>query len=237
MNSIIIANWKMNMTLSAAIDLATELETIDHSYQFLIAPPAPYLAQLASFVKKNKICAQDVSFHGGFGAYTGESSADIIKSCGINYAIIGHSERRFNQKESNELIYSKVDNCLSAGIIPIICVGEPLDIRANNSYREYITQQINSSIPKGAPNIIIAYEPIWSIGSGNVPTIEQISEVIELIKNNVKLEMVAKTAQVVYGGSVNSKNFAQILKINGLDGILIGAASMNWSEMNIILKS
>lgn len=236
MDSIIIANWKMNMKFNDAVVLAQKLESIDHSSQFFLAPPAPYLAYFAQTLVKTKLCAQDVSSVKDLGAHTGETSATIIKSCGINYSIIGHSERRWQQRESNNIVRKKAQNCIEAGITPIICIGETLEARQNKNFKEFIIQQINSSIPGNAQNIIIAYEPVWAIGTGILPKIEEIYEIAQLIKTNANVEAVAKNAQLVYGGSVNSKNFAHIIKVPGLDGVLVGSASNDWSEMSSILN-
>ncbi len=236
MNPIIIANWKMNIKFSDAIALAQKFESANHSSQFFLAPPTPYLAYLAKILVKTKICAQDISSIKELGSYTGENSATIIKSCGINHSIIGHSERRTIQRESNSVVRKKVENCIEAGITPIVCIGETLESRQNKNFKEFIIEQINSSIPSNAHNLIIAYEPVWAIGSGISPKPEEIYEIVELIKKSAKVELVAKNAQLVYGGSVSSRNFAQIIKVPGLSGVLMGSASIDESEMSSILN-
>ncbi len=236
MNRIIIANWKMNIKLSDAIVLAQKFESSNHSSQFFLAPPTPYLSYLAKILVKTKICAQDVSSIKELGAYTGENSATIIKSCGVNYSIIGHSERRTNQRESNSIVHKKVENCIEAGITPIVCIGETLESRQNKNFKEFLIEQINSSIPSNAHKLIIAYEPVWAIGSGIAPKPEEIYEIVELIKKSARVELVAKNAQLVYGGSVSSKNFAEIISVPGLSGVLMGSASIDESEMSSILN-
>jgi len=236
MNPIIIANWKMNIKLNDAITLAQKFESSNHSSKLFLAPPTPYLAYLAKILVKTKICAQDVSSIKGLGAYTGENSATIIKSCGVNHSIIGHSERRTTQRESNSIVRKKVENCIEAGIAPIVCIGETLESRQNKNYKEFLIEQINSSIPSNAHNLIIAYEPVWAIGSGITPQPEEIYEIVELIKKSARVEIVAKNAQLVYGGSVSSRNFAEIIKVPGLNGVLMGSASTDESEMTSILN-
>ena len=236
MKPIIIANWKMNLTLKEAILKAEQLEKRNYSSQLLLAPPALYLGHLASILKKTALCAQDVSLASGQGAYTGENSSDMIKSCSINHALIGHSERRTVFKESNSIVKTKVANCLNSGVMPIICIGENLETRQNNNYKEFLVQQLTESIPDNAHNIIIGYEPVWAIGSGIIPTPEEIAEVFELIKTDKNISMVAKNAQLVYGGSVNSKNYKEILAVPGNSGLILGSASLKEDELNTILN-
>ena len=226
----------MNIKLGEAIALAQKFESFNHSSQFFLAPPTPYLSYLSKVLVKTKICAQDVSSIKELGAYTGENSATIIKSCGVNYSIIGHSERRTNQRESNSIVRKKIESCIEAGITPIVCIGETLESRQNKNFKEFLIEQINSSIPSNAHNLIIAYEPVWAIGSGIAPKPEEIYEIVELIKKSARVELVAKNAQLVYGGSVSSKNFAEIITVPGLRGVLMGSASLDESEMRSILN-
>lgn len=226
----------MNIKLGEAIALAQKFESFNHSSQFFLAPPTPYLSYLSKVLVKTKICAQDVSSIKELGAYTGENSATIIKSCGVNYSIIGHSERRTNQRESNSIVRKKIESCIEAGITPIVCIGETLESRQNKNFKEFLIEQINSSIPSNAHNLIIAYEPVWAIGSGIAPKPEEIYEIVELIKKSARVDLVAKNAQLVYGGSVSSKNFAEIITVPGLSGVLMGSASLDESEMSSILN-
>ena len=235
MKPIIIANWKMNLSLDDAFSKATALNKRNSSAQFILAPPTPYLAHFAKNCSKTSFCAQDVSSISGYGAYTGENSASIIKSCGVNYAIIGHSEKRTIMKDSNMTVRKKAENCVKAGITPIICVGETLETRRNNNYKEFISEQISESIPDNAINIIIAYEPIWAIGTGILPTTDELSVIFDFIKNNSAISQVARNAQLVYGGSVNSRNYKEIISIKGVSGVLIGGASLDDDELNSIL--
>lgn len=235
MKPIIIANWKMNLSLKEAFLKADLLNKHNSWAHFILAPPAPYLAHFAENFLKIAFCAQDVSSINGYGAYTGEVSANIIKSCGINYAIIGHSEKRTIMKDNNITVRKKVENCIKSGIKPIVCVGESLESRKNNNYKEFILEQINESIPENAKNVIIAYEPIWAIGTGISPTEGELTEIFSFIKNDSAITQVAKNAQLVYGGSVNSRNYKEILAIEGISGILIGSASLDDDELNLIL--
>ena len=235
MKPIIIANWKMNLTLKEAFAKAESLNKRNSDAHFILAVPTPYLAHFTQHFTKTTFCTQDVSSINGYGAYTGETSAEIIKSCGINYAIIGHSEKRTIMKDSNHTVRKKVKNCIKAGIKPIICIGESLETRKNNNYKEFILEQITESIPDNAGNIILAYEPIWAIGTGISPTSDELTEIFDFIKNDSAISQVAKNAQLVYGGSVNSSNYKEILAIKGVNGILIGGASLDDVELNLIL--
>lgn len=234
MKHTIIANWKMNPNFNEAIALAKEIEKIKHGHNFLLATPSAYLAYFKNNFNFN-ISAQDVSIFNEFGAYTGETSADLIKSFGINYSIIGHSERRSLMFETNKIVRKKIENCINANITPIVCVGETLESRQNNTFKELLLEQINS-IPENAGNIILAYEPFWAIGSGIIPTIDEIKQVTEFIKTNDKVSIVAKNAQLVYGGSVSCKNFNQIIDIPEINGVLIGSASLKIDELKTILN-
>ncbi|MDG1436667.1 MAG: triose-phosphate isomerase [Rickettsiaceae bacterium] len=236
MKPIIIANWKMNLTLDEAYSKAKNLDSKSYSSQLLLAPPAPYLAYFAQNFKNTAICAQNVSALNGFGAYTGEYSAEMLKSCNVNYAILGHSERRNTLGETNKLIKKKAFNCIEAQITPIICVGETLEARKNKNYKEFIADQLNSSIPDNAESIIIAYEPFWAIGTGLVPTIEEIAEIFDFIKTSGDISIVAKNSQLVYGGSVSSKNHKDILSVTGNNGVILGSASLDENELNSILN-
>ncbi len=235
MKHTIIANWKMNLTFHQAIILAQEIENISHDHHFIVAAPTPYLAYLTLNFKNINFCAQDISVFNEYGAYTGETSAHMLKDCGINYTIIGHSERRSLLFETNKIIRKKIENCINAEIIPIICIGETLESRQNNTFKELLLEQINA-IPENADNIIIAYEPIWAIGSGIIPTTEEIQQVIKFIKTNEQVSVIAKNAQLVYGGSVACKNFIQIIDLSEINGLLIGSASLKIEELRTILN-
>lgn len=224
MKPLIIANWKMNLTFLEARFFA---ERMPHYPNLIIAPPTPYLGYLAHN-HQFTFCAQDVSIYNDFGSYTGENSAKFFKSCMVNYAIVGHTERRKMCGETNIIVQTKAQNCIDNDITPIICIGETLDTRQDNKYIEFLTKQLKQSLPDG--EVIIAYEPIWSIGTGIVPSIFQIREIIDLIRS------LDSKARVVYGGSVNSKNCRNILNIQDISGLLVGSASLNQDELVKILN-
>ncbi|HJK87074.1 MAG TPA: triose-phosphate isomerase [Candidatus Megaira endosymbiont of Nemacystus decipiens] len=234
MKQLIILNWKMNLLLNEAIKLNHEISNIKHSYELIIAPPTPYIGYLSQ-TKNIKYCAQNVSIYDGLDAKTGEYSAEILKSCGIDYTIIGHSERRTFMMETNHMIKRKIQTCMQEKIIPILCVGETIEARKSNSYREYIEEQLKV-IPENIENIVIAYEPIWAIGSGITPTLDEISEIISYISSNEHLTKLANKPKLIYGGSVNSANIKDICNLEEMSGVLIGSAALKIEELKSILK-
>jgi len=237
MKPLIIANWKMNLMLDESVSYAKTIASFQHSSQLLVAPPTIYLAHLSALFPKLNFCAQDVSIFNK-GAYTGEFSAALIKSCGVNYAIVGHSERRINFAESNKTIQKKAENCINNNIIPIICIGESAEARRKNNFQNFLLNQLNESIPSNADasNIIIAYEPIWAIGSGITPSGSEIQKLFSFLKTNNNTTFVAKNATMIYGGSVNSKNYKEILSAPENKGILVGSASLKENELQTILN-
>lgn len=168
------------------------------------------------------------------GAHTGEIAASQLKSYSVDYCIVGHSERRMNQNETNEDIALKIRNLYAEGIIPILCVGETKDERDDNKLKEIIEQEIkistNDLTNEQKSKLIIAYEPIWSIGTGLIPTIEQIQESIKLIK-----DMLPNT-KVLYGGSANEKNIDELKKCSLIDGYLLGGLSLKPEALKIFLQ-
>lgn len=240
MKPLIISNWKMNFTLNEAIEYLENIPDSGSNYNRIFAPPSSYLSYISKTFPNITLCSQDVSIYSDFGAYTGENSSKILRSSGVKFAIIGHSERRDHLKETNSIVRIKSQNCIQEAITPIICVGESLDARKNGSYKDFILNQLEASIPTESFNntkqlndsddsmakLIIAYEPLWSIGSGIIPQIDEISEIISLIKNEFGSGNLEKILSVVYGGSVNKNNLKNIIKIDGLSGVLVGSASL-----------
>ena len=236
MKPLIITNWKMNLTFNEAATLAKLISEHDDHYRLIIAPPTPYIAYLAQIYKKLKFCAQDISTRSAFGSYTGENSAKCFKSCDINYSLIGHSERRSLFGETNIVARAKAEICIDNKITPIICIGETEKVRQSGHYKEFLLNQLEESTPETDKPIIVAYEPVWAIGTKITPTIEEIGEIAQLIKTK-KQSLVAKTLQLVYGGSVNSENYKNIINIKDISGVLVGSASLDKDELLKILNS
>ena len=177
--------------------------------------------------------AQDCHFETS-GSFTGDISAAALKRIGCEYVILGHCERRAGHFESDEIVAKKVKAAIEQDLIPIICVGENKEIRDQNKHLEFVYRQIMNSIPKDVKfeKLVIAYEPIWSIGTGDVPTSDQIKEMAKLIKKifNEKLADIAEEYFMLYGGSVSSQNSAEILLIENVNGLLVGKASLDAEE-------
>ena len=240
-NTLIVSNWKMNFNFIQAKDLVTKLKKIKYNKVKLtnvICPQFLLLPTLNEVLFESDIIlgAQDLHFDLN-GAYTGDTSIELIKDYNCKYSIIGHSERRALHNESNRMIKKKVMLCLDNLIIPILCVGESIEQRKQNTYKDFILKQLTDCVEKiKCPELVIAYEPIWSIGTGIIPKVEDIFEISELIFSFLKKEKIDKF-QILYGGSVNSSNFKEINSIDKINGALIGGASLKINEMEKILTS
>ncbi|MBR1626852.1 MAG: triose-phosphate isomerase [Bacteroidales bacterium] len=248
--NIVAGNWKMNKLFSDADDLvnaiAEELRSYDTSdVDVIVCPPFPYL-ELVSDVSEDGdffTGAQNVSkFENG--AYTGEVSATMLKSLGVDYCIVGHSERRKYFKETNQDIAQKIDRLLNEDITPIMCVGESLDERESGRYLEVIRTQIEEGIfhlsADDMQRCIIAYEPVWAIGTGHTATKEQAQEVHAFIRNLIREKYnddVAQEVSILYGGSCNPTNAKELFAMEDIDGGLIGGASLKHKDFIEIASS
>ncbi len=234
MKKLIIANWKMNMSLTDSFSFCIKLARQEYSNDLIISPPSPYLAYLADKFKTLPFCAQNVSRYEGQGSYTGEYSSLLLKLSNINYAIVGHSDRRKLFNETSELVKQKVEKCLDADITPIICIGENLDIRKSQNYKEFLVTQLEESLPNSykilnkSKYIVIAYEPIWSIGTGSAPLAEELVEVFDTIHSFLQESRVANNIRLVYGGSVNLNNIKNILNLPNINGVMVGKSSLDY---------
>lgn len=246
---IAAANWKMNLTLAEAENLITEISLSDYAaainQSVIFAVPFPYLTAIQSKITHPHfhICAQNMAATKN-GAYTGEVSAEMLKSIGINYVLIGHSERREYFHETNEILKKKVDLALEYGITPIFCCGEPLSVREEGTQNEYVAHQLKESLfhldAEKMKHFIIAYEPIWAIGTGKTASSEQAQEMHQHIRNTIASVYgndVAETVSILYGGSVKAANASEIFGNVDVDGGLVGGASLIANEFNVIMKS
>ena len=233
-DKIIIANWKLNGSIRFAEDYLKNIKFDGSNPKkcLVICPPTTLLP----YIKSNKfyIGSQDCSSLVS-GAYTGEISSNLLKEIGCEFSIVGHSERRSIFKETNKDIGIKISNLMNSNIIPILCVGENLQQRKENLTKDILKDQIINSLPKNfLPNkIVIAYEPVWSIGTGLIPKIEEILQIHNFIKVNVFNN---ENIKVIYGGSVKASNYKQIIDNDLVDGLLVGGASINLDEFNQIIK-
>jgi triosephosphate isomerase len=187
-----------------------------------------------------KLGAQDCHYEQK-GSFTGDISASMLKKVGCEYVILGHSERRSHHFETNKIISRKILAALNEQITPIICVGEDQEVRDQDKYMEFIYKQIMHSIPQNTKfdKLVIAYEPIWAIGTGTVASLKQIEEIAALIKKifNRKLSGIANEYHILYGGSVDKLSSKAILSIPGIDGLLVGKASLNGEEFSEIVRN
>lgn len=231
---IIIANWKMHGSQEFAKDYANKLDFYqsDINKSLVVCPPLTLIPYLKS--SKFYLGAQDCSSFDN-GAYTGEISSNLLEEMGCKFCIVGHSERRNFFYEDAKTILNKINNLEKNNIIPIICIGENLNQRKENLTKDVLKDLIIKSLPQkfNIKKIIIAYEPLWSIGSGLVPSLEEISEIHYFIKKNIFDDIDVK---VIYGGSVKAVNYKKILEIESVDGLLVGGASINLDEFNQIIK-
>lgn len=246
--TVIAGNWKMNMVPSAVKPFAEELKAEIPKAKWceiaLCVPAVMLQASIKAF-KDSRIAtgAQDVSKYES-GAYTGENSAAQLADLGVKYVIIGHSERRQYHGETDELVNAKVKMALSHKLIPIVCVGESLEQREMGITLDLITLQVKTALA-GVPaekmkSIIIAYEPIWAIGTGKTATAEQAGEVCTAIRaviRGIYGARVARGVTIQYGGSMNAKNAFELLAQPDIDGGLIGGASLKPGDLIQIIMA
>ena len=245
---IIAGNWKLNKTISEAVELTTQLTDLVaamNSVEIVVAPPFTALYAVSNVIKDSNIelAAQDVYWEDS-GAYTGEVSGPMLKDAGCDYVIIGHSERRQFFNEINESVNQKVNAVLSHGLKPIICVGEQLEDReAGNTelvIQDHITGGIANLSSDAILSCIIAYEPVWAIGTGKTATPEQAQEVHNYIRNLLKetySDEIASQVRIQYGGSVKPENATELLTQPDVDGALVGGASLQAESFAQIVKS
>ncbi len=247
---IAAANWKMNKTIDEGIALIKEIIHSDIKLQqgseVLFAVPYPYLSSIKELIsgKENMFIAAQNCHHKKNGAYTGEVSVEMLNSLGIKHCLVGHSERREYFAESNQVIAQKVDLCLETGITPVFCCGEPLEIRDLSSQNQYVTTQLNESLfhlsADDIKKVVIAYEPIWAIGTGRTASSEQAQEMhahIRSVLDSTYGSAVASEISILYGGSVKGANANELFSMQDVDGGLVGGASLVASEFVQIINS
>jgi triosephosphate isomerase len=214
-----------------------ELEKLEKASKNIEELEEEELEKLMSKIRHIFVAGQDCH-HQEKGAFTGDISAKMLSEAGCEYVIIGHSERRQYHFEKDQIILSKVKIALKENLIPILCIGENLEVRENVSHIEFVKSQLNSNIPKdiNIKNIIIAYEPIWSIGTGKIPTNDEIAQIAKFIKEYIGNNFSnIENFQILYGGSVKSEN-ANIANIANIDGFLVGGASVEAESFIKILE-
>jgi triosephosphate isomerase len=242
---IVAGNWKMNKTLSEAIELVSLImkNPGDNSVTKIIFPPFPFISALSNFIGASgsfAIGAQNCSEHVS-GAYTGEVSAAMLKSVGCKYVLVGHSERRQYFGETNATSAKKIKLALENSLKVIYCVGETLEERKANTHFDVVKTQLTEALKDVSPeNIVIAYEPVWAIGTGETATQAQAQEMHSFIRDCLKkifnTELSDKTS-ILYGGSCNPQNAKELFVCPDIDGGLIGGASLKAEDFCRIIRS
>ena len=233
-----IANWKMFGDFKS-LKLVDKVISFSKkfkikNYKVVYVPPHTLICPMAQMVRKTKIevGAQNCHHQNDYGALTGSINAKMIKGVGANYVILGHSENR-QRGETDKLINLKIKTALNNNLKVIFCIGETIKEKKNKKTNLVLSRQLKLGLQglKFNKNLIIAYEPVWAIGSGMIPTSEDLFKTINFIKSKVK-----KSVKVLYGGSVNDKNITELKTINNIDGYLIGGASQNSKKFIDIIK-
>jgi triosephosphate isomerase len=240
-STLFIANWKLNghwsfneEYVSAFSAGLKEVDLVNR--QIVICPPSIYLQQM------NGLLSDQVIYLGGqdlsdeiSGPFTGEISGAMLKELGCQYVLVGHSERRMRHQESNDLVVKKAGVAISSGLKPVICVGETLAQRQSGQMVQVLTEQVEvilRGLDQQLDQIVLAYEPIWAIGTGQTASAQQAQEVHALMRGIIEKKdpMIAQNVCIIYGGSVKSNNASELLKMSDIDGLLVGGASLVASE-------
>jgi len=239
---LIAGNWKMFGRASDLNELTALNEAVGsvaERVETLVCPPTVYIAQSAWHArgKGMVIGAQDCSAHAADAARTGEVSAAMLADAGANYVIVGHSERRSQQSETDALVRQKAEAAIAAGLTPIVCVGETRAERDSGQVAQIIGDQVRASVPEQGANIVVAYEPVWCIGGDRTPTPAEIGEIHSLIRGVLEERFGehASGVRILYGGAVSPKNAAEIFAVDGVDGALVGRASLKAVDFSAII--
>lgn len=247
---IAAANWKMNLTVQQGAQLMDDLLSKPHELKenqlAIFAVPAPYLMMAQEKLgNKNRVAvAAQNCYSKKSGAYTGEISVEMLNSIDVKYVVLGHSERREYFNESNQFLAEKIDICLSNHITPIFCCGEPLHIREEGTQNAYVAAQLKESLfhltSAQLVNVVIAYEPIWAIGTGKTASSDQAQEMHAFIRSELAHVYGKETAEqisILYGGSVKSNNAVELFSQPDVDGGLVGGASLIADEFAAIINA
>jgi triosephosphate isomerase len=251
MKKIIIGNWKLNLDHLEAIQLLQKInyslpDKIEDKIEIILSPSFTSIRSIQTVISsdklKIKLSSQNVSQFAS-GAYTGEVSATQLKKLEIDYGIVGHSERRTLFNEIDLVINDKVNRLIENDIVPVFCFGEPIEERNSGSYLNFIENQINEGL-KGlrkdkVNKLVVAYEPIWAIGTGEVASLENIVEVLDFVKNIISKKPFFNEDNIkfIYGGSVSPDNAQEILNSKIVDGALVGGASLDATKFVDIIKA
>ena len=236
-------NWKMNGTRAALAEARTLADMFPApSVDLLLCPPATLVAAMADLLAEAKVAVGGQDCHTGVsGAHTGDISAVLLADAGASHVILGHSERRADHGETDALVAAKTTAAQAAGLVAVVCVGETLDQREAGDTLAVIRAQLAGSIPEGvdAANLVVAYEPVWAIGTGKIPTLAQIAEVHDDMRATLaaSLGAAADDVPLLYGGSVKPSNAAEIFATSNVDGALVGGASLKAADFSGIVTA
>lgn len=234
---LIAGNWKMNGLSVASSELAAMVqgaETIAPQVDLLLCPPATLIVAFAARAKGSRIMIGGQDCHvAASGAHTGDISAEMLRDSGAQYVLVGHSERRADHHESDELVCRKALAARRAGLVAIVCVGETQTEREEGRTLEVIGRQLAGSVPEGATaaDLVVAYEPVWAIGSGRTPTPEDVEQVHTFIRKKLMERLTdGSRIRILYGGSVKPSNAAELMAAPDVDGVLVGGASLKAAD-------
>ncbi|MDY0360245.1 MAG: triose-phosphate isomerase [Desulforegulaceae bacterium] len=247
---LIAGNWKMHKTPEESVKEALKLVSMLDEKDFekndiMIAPPFTSLYLVSESIKNKNISlgAQNIYFEAQ-GAYTGEISPQMVKSCGCSYVILGHSERRQIFNETDDFINKKISSAISAGLIPVFCIGETKSERNSNKTLNVLDKQVQNGLKaisvSTGNELVIAYEPVWAIGTGETASPEQVEEAhfnIRKLIEKIYNKNVADNIKILYGGSVKSGNANELLSLENVDGALVGGASLKAEDFTGIIKA
>ena len=251
---LMAGNWKMNLNHQEAVvlvqKLAWTLSDKRHDFgkvEVVVVPPFTDIRSVQTLVDGDRLSirygAQDVSVHDN-GAYTGEISSAMLSKLGCSYVVVGHSERRQHHNESDELVNAKAHKTLAAGMTPIVCVGEGLDVRQAGEHVSYTLSQVDGSLDgfsaEQVAGLVVAYEPVWAIGTGEVATPDDAQEVCSAIRERVREvhgDGAADGLRILYGGSVKADNAAELFSTPNVDGALVGGASLTAAQFVPIIEA
>jgi triosephosphate isomerase len=242
---LVAGNWKMNGTTAMLREprlLAGMMRGVKTKCDILVCPPATIIRRVKAVLKGSKVKVGGQDCHAAAsGAHTGDISAEMLKDCGATYVIVGHSERRTNHKETDATVNAKAKAAHRAGLVAIICIGETLDERKGGKTLEVLSTQLKSSIPEGATasNTIIAYEPVWAIGTGLTASTAEVAEAHTHVRGDISKIMGEEgpKTRILYGGSVKPSNAEELMNAANVNGALVGGASLKASDFIGIIKA
>ncbi len=243
MKKLAAGNWKMNGTASSLSEVAALVQAHPApACEMLLCPPATLLGAMAATAKGTALHVGGQDCHAKTaGAHTGDISAAMLRDAGASHVILGHSERRADHAETDAQVLAKAEAAIAAGLIAVVCVGETESERNAGHTLDVVGTQLHGSVPAGATaaNLVIAYEPVWAIGTGRTPTIPEIAEVHAFIRARLTARLGAEAAGVrlLYGGSVKPSNAAEIFAVPHVDGALVGGASLKASDFGAIVAA